>query len=117
MPELVFITACKHISLKFFCVRVWNKQENTHCQERREQPPDHNQGHNFHRTSFVCAAAQVMHYSFKDSGRMTAAAMDCKHRMGSIRVISTAIWSQLIALLQLFTALMLYSQTASAQNG
>jgi hypothetical protein len=91
---------------------VWNKQENTHCQERREQPPDHNQGHNFHRTSFMCAAAQVMHYSFQDSGRMTAAAMDCKRR-----VISTAIWSQPIALLQLFTALMLYSQSVSAQNG
>jgi hypothetical protein len=70
-----------------------------------------------HRTSFMCAAAQVMQYSFQDSGRMTAVAMDCKRRMGNIRVISTAIWSQPIALLQLFTALMLYSQTASAQNG
>jgi hypothetical protein len=58
-----------------------------------------------------------MHYSFQDSGRMTAAAMDCNCRMGNIRVISTAIWSQWIALLQLFTALMLYSQTASALNG
>ncbi len=96
---------------------VWNKQENTHCQERREQPPEHNQGHNFHRTSFMCAAAHVVHYSFQDSGRMTAAAMDCKRRMGNIRVISTAIWSQPTALLQLFTALMLYSQSASAQNG
>jgi hypothetical protein len=52
-------------------------------------------------------------YSFQDSGRMTAAAMDCKRRMGNIRVISTPIWSQPIALLQLFTALMLYSQSAS----
>ncbi|KAH9535429.1 hypothetical protein CY35_17G052900 [Sphagnum magellanicum] len=57
-----------------------------------------------------------MHYSFQDSGRMTAAAMDCKRRMGNIRVISIAIWSQPIALIQLFTTLMLYSQTASAQN-
>jgi len=66
----------------------------------------------------MCAAAQVMHYSFQDSGRMTAAAMDCRRRpMGNIRVISTAICSQPIALLQLFTALMLSSQSASAQNG
>ncbi|KAH9535432.1 hypothetical protein CY35_17G053100 [Sphagnum magellanicum] len=65
----------------------------------------------------MCAAAQVMHYSFQDSGRMTAAAMDCRRRpMGNIRVISTAICSQPIALLQLFTALMLSSQSASAQN-
>ncbi len=52
MPEIVFLTACKHISLKNFfsvCVCVWNKQENTHCQERREQPRDQNQGHNLFR--------------------------------------------------------------------
>ncbi len=48
---------------------------------------------------------------------MTAAAMDCKRRMGNIRVLKAAVSSQSIALLQLFTALMLYSQSASAQDG
>ncbi len=67
-------------------------------------------------TCFVCAAAHIMHYSFQDS-RMTAAAMDCKRRMGNIRVLKAAVSSQSIALLQLFTALMLYSQSASAQDG
>jgi len=67
-------------------------------------------------TSFVCAPARVMLYSIQDF-RMTAATVDYKRRMGNIRFIKAAIWPQPIVLLQLFTALMLYSQSASSQDG
>jgi hypothetical protein len=57
-----------------------------------------------------------MLYSIQDF-RMTAATVDYKRRMGNIRFIKAAIWPQPIVLLQLFTALMLYSQSASSQDG